>query len=145
MIRKEPERTGGGRRPLLATFVGNNRQMLNEIRDSLSHLRKLEGDGEVAGPGGAQLKSELSQSTPNLADKSAGSTGTGAKKGLEYHHKTLAEIRDSLRPFQTGNRPQATAGDSEVSPHKIKQVMALGVDEVRKFLIMKMFDSNLKL
>lgn len=106
--------------------------MLNEIRDSLSHLRKLEGDGEVAGPGGAQLKSELSQSTPNLADKSgaAGSgTSTGAKKGLEYHHKTLAEIRDSLRPFQTGNRPHASAGDSEVSRHKIQQVMALGVDE----------------
>ncbi|KAK7493110.1 hypothetical protein BaRGS_00015631 [Batillaria attramentaria] len=125
MIRKEPERGGGGRRPLLATFVGNNRQMLNEIRDSLSHLRKLEGDGEVAGPGGAPLKSELSQSTPNLADKSA----AGAKKGLESHHKTLAEIRDSLRPFQTGNRPQAAAGDSEVSRQKIQQVMALGVDE----------------
>ena len=67
----EPLRTGGGRRPLLATFVGSNRQMLNDIRDSLSHLRKaqLEGDGD--------LRSDLSQSTSNLSDKAP-------KKGLSF-------------------------------------------------------------
>ena len=131
MIRKEPER-GGGRRPLLAAFVGNNRQMLNDIRDSLSHLRKsqLEGDGD----GSMQLRTELSQSTPNLADKSNAPTGT--KKGLENHHKTLAEIREALRPFQTGrDRTQGSSG-GDVTRHKIQQVTAhLGVDEVRYFVI----------
>ncbi|KAK7108104.1 serine/threonine-protein kinase LATS1-like [Littorina saxatilis] len=124
MIRKEPER-GGGRRPLLAAFVGNNRQMLNDIRDSLSHLRKsqLEEDGE----GGMQLKTELSQSTPNLADKSGAAGGT--KKGLENHHKTLAEIREALRPFQTGRNRSQGASDGDVTRYKIQQVMLLGVDE----------------
>lgn len=130
MIRKDPDR-GGGRRPLLATFVGNNRQMLNEIRDNLSHLRRnvLEGDGEGTGGGGVQpLKGDLSQSTPNLADKAAVAVPSGPKKGLEYHHKTLAEIRDSLRPFQTVNRGQS-GNESETSRQKIQQIMALGVDE----------------
>lgn len=140
MIRKEPER-GGGRRPLLATFVGNNRQMLNEIRDSLSHLRKsqTEADSEMP-PSNMHLRTEMSQSTPNLADKStitssASSAGTpsGAKRGLEYHHKTLAEIRDSLRPFQTGNRTQS-GEDVDISRNKIQQVMmTVGVDEVGHF------------
>ena len=131
MIRKEPER-GGGRRPLLAAFVGNNRQMLNDIRDSLSHLRRsqLEGDGE----GGMQLRAELSQSTPNLADKS--STHTGTKKGLENHHKTLAEIREALRPFQTGRDRTHGSNDGDITRLKIQQVMGrLGVDEVRSFVI----------
>lgn len=134
MIRKDPDR-GGGRRPLLATFVGNNRQMLNEIRDNLSHLRRnvLEGDGEGTGGGGVQpLKGDLSQSTPNLADKAAVAVPSGPKKGLEYHHKTLAEIRDSLRPFQTVNRGQS-GNESETSRQKIQQIMALGVDEVSIF------------
>ncbi|KAL8611438.1 hypothetical protein ACOMHN_014493 [Nucella lapillus] len=126
MIRKEPER-GGGRRPLLAAFVGNNRQMLNDIRDSLSHLRKsqLEGDGDVQG------KTELSQSTPNLADKAA--TPIGTKKGLENHTKTLAEIRETLRPFQNAaggrDRPQGS-NDGDVTRSKIQQIIAnIGVDE----------------
>ena len=132
MNRKEPER-GGGRRPLLAAFVGNNRQMLNDIRDSLSHLRKsqLEGDGDSGGM--QQLRTELSQSTPNLIDRSA--TPTGTKKGLENHTKALAEIRETLRPFQTGrDRPQGS-NDGSVSRSKIQQVMALGVDEVSYSLV----------
>lgn len=102
MIRREDRTGGGGRRPLLVTFVGNNRQMLNEIRDSLSHLRK--NDLDLCNDLSAlQLKPELSQSTPNLPEKSAGSKMT---RRDNQHDKTLAVIRDSLRPYQ--NAPSTT-------------------------------------
>ena len=103
-----------GRRPLLVTFDGNNRQMLNEIRDSLSHLRKNDVEGQYSdhllhpqssGPQiPASLKHDLSQSTPNLLDKPSGSVGSQGSKMTRRdntHHKTLAVIRDSLRPYQT--------------------------------------------
>ncbi|CAL1528930.1 unnamed protein product [Lymnaea stagnalis] len=148
MIRKEPDRPSqGGRRPLLVTFVGNNRQMLNEIRDSLSHLRKndLEGYNDLSN---LQLKPELSQSTPNLLEKSAGSKMT---RRDNQHHKALAEIRDSLRPYQnasngpsngasggsggsdnsstTSSTSSHTASDAEVSSSKVQQIMQYGFDE----------------
>ena len=68
---KPPDRSntggggGSGRRPLLSTFEGNNRQMLIDIKDSLNHVVKKNPTGADVG----QLdKSELSQSTPNLLD-----------------------------------------------------------------------------
>lgn len=97
--------------------------MLNDIRDSLSHLRKsqLEADGE----GIMQGKSELSQSTANLIDKS----GTGAaKKGLENHHKKLAEIREALSPYKAPPKLEHNS-DSDVSRNKVLQIMTMGVDE----------------
>ena len=108
MIRKELSADRpGGRRPLLVTFVGNNRQMLNEIRDSLSHLRKhdLEGFNDVSG---MQLKTELSQSTPNLLDQKS-ATGSKMTRRDNQHHKALAEIRDSLRPYQNHSQVIANA------------------------------------
>ncbi|RUS81120.1 hypothetical protein EGW08_011106 [Elysia chlorotica] len=99
-----------GRRPLLVTFDGNNRQMLNEIRDSLSHLRKNDVEAQYSEhllhppSSGGQFKHDLSQSTPNLLGKSNGSAGGQANKMTRRdttHHETLAVIRDSLRPYQT--------------------------------------------
>lgn len=106
MIRKEPDRPGG-RRPLLVTFVGNNRQMLNEIRDSLSHLRKNDLEGYADG---LQLKPELSQSTPNLLEQKPASSKISRRDN--QHHKALAEIRDSLRPYQNAPQSGAAAGTS---------------------------------
>lgn len=145
MIRKENERSG--RRPLLLTFVGNNRQMLNEIRDSLSHLRKndLEGCSEFSS---LQHKLDLSQSTPNLLEKSSGSKMT---RRDNQHHQALAEIRDSLRPYQnTSSGPVSggsggsssdnsssasstsshAASDAESNMSKVQTIMQYGFDEV---------------
>uniref|UniRef100_A0A0B7AYS4 non-specific serine/threonine protein kinase n=1 Tax=Arion vulgaris TaxID=1028688 RepID=A0A0B7AYS4_9EUPU len=155
MIRKEIDRPGtGGRRPLLLTFVGNNRLMLNEIRDSLSHVRRndLEGCHDFSN---LQLKTELSQSTPNLLEKST--VGKMTRRDNQ-HHKALAEIRDSLRPYQnasTGatnsvggsggssssgggsshNSSSAsstsshTTSDSENNASKVQMIMQYGFDE----------------
>ncbi|XP_074647480.1 serine/threonine-protein kinase LATS1-like isoform X2 [Tubulanus polymorphus] len=142
MIRKEGER---GRRPLLSTFVGNNRQMLQEIRDSLSHhLRRAEQQ---------PLRPELSQSSPNLVDNEL-STGAAASPGnnnnaggqqnankmtrLGYHQKALAEIRKSLKPFATGDseNEQLAANvihlgmDSlSVNQSMLQQMVSMGYDE----------------
>lgn len=122
-----------GRRPLLSTFVGNNRHMLQEIRDNLSHLRKNQ-EGNAADL--ANIKPELSQSTPNLVDKSAAKM---TRLDL-YHQKALAEIRDSLRPFQTVSDTSSTAssssssqanGDIDVNKQMLQQLVACGIDEVR--------------
>uniref|UniRef100_A0A0B7AW07 non-specific serine/threonine protein kinase n=1 Tax=Arion vulgaris TaxID=1028688 RepID=A0A0B7AW07_9EUPU len=150
MIRKENDRpVAGGRRPLLVTFVGNNRQMLNEIRDSLSYLRKndLEGYNDFSN---LHLKPELSQSTPNLLEKSAGSKMT---RRDNQHHKALAEIRDSLRPYQNasngpisgtgggsgGGSSDNSSSASSTSSHaaseaesnfeKVQKIMQYGFDE----------------
>ncbi|KAI8792121.1 Serine/threonine-protein kinase lats1 [Biomphalaria glabrata] len=150
MIRKEPDRpSAGGRRPLLVTFVGNNRQMLNEIRDSLSHLRKndLEGYSDLSN---LQHKPELSQSTPNLLEKSAGSKMT---RRDNQHHQALAEIRDSLRPYQnatngpsngvsgagsTGGSDNSStnsstsshaASDADATSMRVQQLVQYGFDE----------------
>jgi hypothetical protein len=115
--------------------MGNNRQMLNDIRDSLSHLRKnqLESDGEGGGSavGGVLSKSDLSQSTPSL-DKS----GTGApKKGLENHTKTLAEIREALNPFKAQPKPKgeppSASSDGDTIRSKVQHIVSvMGVDDV---------------
>ncbi|CAG5123113.1 unnamed protein product, partial [Candidula unifasciata] len=151
MIRKETDRPStGGRRPLLVTFVGNNRLMLNEIRDSLSHLRKHDLDGSSP-MSNLQLRPELSQSTPNLLEKSAGNKVT---RRDNQHHKALAEIRDSLRPYQnvssvTGGGAGGGSGgssadnssssasstssratnDADSSSGKVEQIMQFGFDE----------------
>ncbi|GFS17568.1 serine/threonine-protein kinase LATS1-like [Elysia marginata] len=177
MSRKDPAaaRPGpNGRRPLLLTFDGNNRQMLNEIRDSLSHLRKNDVDGPYSDHLGhpasssglqvpASLKQDLSQSTPNLLDKPSSSVGGQGSKMTRRdttHHKTLAVIRDSLRPFQTdascstngvpslhngtgggggsdnssvasSTSSYATSSDLEPSPSKVQAITQHGFEEVR--------------
>ncbi|KAK3712498.1 hypothetical protein RRG08_002828 [Elysia crispata] len=160
-----------GRRPLLLTFDGNNRQMLNEIRNSLSHLRKDDVEGQYCdhllhpSSSGAQLpaslKHDLSQSTPNLLDKSSSSGGGQGNKMTRRdttHHKTLAVIRDSLRPYQTdagctsngvpslhngtsggggsdnssvasSTSSYATSSDPEPSPSKVQAITQYGYDE----------------
>ncbi|KAH9488777.1 Serine/threonine-protein kinase lats1 [Bulinus truncatus] len=123
--------------------------MLNEIRDSLSHLRKndLEGYNDLSN---LQHKPELSQSTPNLLEKSAGSKMT---RRDNQHHKALAEIRDSLRPYQNAsNGPNSgasgagsaggsdnsstnsstsshAASDADATSSKVQQLVQFGFDE----------------
>ena len=119
---------GEKRRPMLSTFVGNNRQMLTEIRDSLSHLRKTPGDGSrpdhVQGFGENQL-----------APPPAGGVGG---KGRHYTQMALAEIKQSLEGFQV-NEPNSSGlafpngYDLEVQPvseHLLRQLMQMGYDEV---------------
>ena len=51
--------------------------------------------------------------------------------GLENHRKTLAEIQESLRPYQTSGGSRTSDADAPLRK-KIQMVMRLGVsDEVR--------------
>ena len=118
MIRRENESAGLPRRPLLSTFVGNNRQMLVGVRDSLSHLNPQEiANGEGTSPNspnsnssaspssarGSGAAGEISQSTPNLngTGGSSGSGGSGRSLSRsEYNQSAMASIRESLMGFQ---------------------------------------------
>lgn len=135
MIRKEGE---SGRRPILATFVGNNRQMLQEIRDSLSHhLRpqqdaKLDGQQQQQQQGQARGDGSISQSTPNL--------NGSRNKRFEYNQTAMAEIRKSLDGFQISESPNSHINhcvpnglDMEIPVNKrmLQQLIRMGHDEVR--------------
>lgn len=93
MNRKEADRT---KRPKThpGTYVGNNRQMLQDIRDSLSHVRKPP-NVEVSKVESMQLKVESGSSSSNSDPR----TGGGIFKSSAYRQNALAEIRNSLLPF----------------------------------------------
>ena len=104
--------------------------MLQEIRDNLSHLRKQEGGNADL----SSFKPELSQSTPNLCDKSGGKMTRLDK----YHQKALADIRDSLRPYQTpasdssstGSSGCQASGDADVNKTMLYNLVSCGIEEV---------------
>lgn len=93
MNRKETDRIA---RPKThqGTYVGNNRQMLQDIRDSLSHVRKPPST-EASKVESMQLKVESGSSSSNSDTR----TGGGVFKSSAYRQKALAEIRNSLLPF----------------------------------------------
>ncbi|CAH1799139.1 unnamed protein product [Owenia fusiformis] len=111
-----------GRRPLLTTFTGNNRQMLQDIRDNLSHIRKnqqLQQQGEGGKTEPMQIKPDLIQNATNA--------NTNAKMSrLGYNQFALAKIRDSLQPYQNG-----LEGGENVLVDKLMlhQIIAMGYDE----------------
>ncbi len=76
---------GPGRRPLLSTFEGNNRQILFALNDSLNQVVKKTPNGNIPATAGAGAmdhmspKSELSHSTPNLlVDSNKNANGAAA-------------------------------------------------------------------
>lgn len=133
MIRKE-----GGRRPLLV--AGNHRQMLQGIKENLQHIHIKDQQGENNKPSGMQIKVDLSQSTPNLMEKSNG----GVKSDrLNYTQQALDQIRQSLEGYQI-DEPTSTSGlpvnfallnrlDVESTPvnkHYLQQLKSMGYEEV---------------
>ena len=141
----------------MATFVGNNRQMLNDIRDSLHHIRKAQLEAADCFHSPTPSPNQLHRSL-DIVDKSTSSISAtttvinatlpvssssvtlhGTKKGLENHHKTLEEIRKTLQPYQTNQcRNHIKLPTNEhMSRLNVQQIMAIvGVDEVRFMSVM---------
>lgn len=119
-----PPNGGAGRRPLLLPL--HKRAMLHEIRDSLSHLQQPQQPQQQEQ---AALSKELSQSTPNLAQKSS---------RLGYNQKALREIREDLRGLEISDGPatQNNFGFNGVNPHVsedlVQKLMAMGYEEETK-------------
>lgn len=109
------------RRPILDTFVGNNRQMLQNVRDSLinSLQKKQTDDGS---------------DTSSNPDKSSKMTrGT--------HEKALEEIRNSLKPheIQTANSDgiNGELENTQVTRQTIQMPpQSWSHDEVTRWLVM---------
>ncbi|KAK3098523.1 hypothetical protein FSP39_020302 [Pinctada imbricata] len=107
MLSRKDDLRQGGRRPL--AMSGQNRQMLHNLHESLSHLHVKEGPqkGGENGEGTQGLKPELSQSTPNLIEVKSTREG--------YNKKALATIRSKLRPFQTDRNEDNNANNTNAS------------------------------
>jgi hypothetical protein len=74
-----------GRRPLVINNLG--RQMLNDIRNSLSHHLKTTQDSE-------------SEMSPNISSKPIPAPAKSRSK--TYNQQAMEAIHNSLRPFQHG-------------------------------------------
>ena len=141
-----------GRRPLLLTNDGYDRHMLQNIRDNLSHVVQLQ-DGSTVTPATLAAaattcrphdasssngqpvqigKPDVSQSAPNLSGATAERTpSAGRMTRFGYNKKALAQIRDSLRPYE--NTDLQSAYNLELSEDLktlLHQLQIMGYDEV---------------
>ncbi|MEE6517332.1 hypothetical protein FKM82_027495 [Ascaphus truei] len=95
-----------------SNYMGNSRQMLLEIRESLRHLPK---------PSNA---AKAEQGAPKAEDPRQ---GRNPPKFVTYH-KALAEIRNSLLPFANASG-SSQRGGSEVNRQMFHDLQAAGFDE----------------
>lgn len=125
-----PNNGGAGKRPMLLPL--HKRAMLHEIRDSLSHhvRNKLQQQDQ------ATISKDLSQSTPNLAQKGDQRKGTSR---LGYNQKALREIREGLRGLEISEGPATESAhnnhgfngtDSRVDEDLVQKLMVMGYDQV---------------
>lgn len=109
--------------PSATTFVGNQRQMLQEIRESLSHLKKSEHSVNASRHDSMQIKQDsLGLSVSNHGNGASTSNTSKPTRSTGYRQKALAEIRNSLLPYAagtgepTGNgTPTSASGSSSPS------------------------------
>lgn len=154
--------SGQGRRPLLATFEGNNRQILQGIRDNLSHVLnknqlpqsnppnkndmqiKANGPGKVDGVPAAGAG--IQPGTPGQAAASS-----RQPKGLEYNQKAMATIRQELKgyhitePANGGINPASVLNNGydvdmlPVNEQFVRSLVTMGYDEVGCLLSKRRF------
>ncbi|XP_070568259.1 serine/threonine-protein kinase LATS1-like [Ptychodera flava] len=107
------------------TYVGNSRQMLKEIRESLKHLQipeQIPGSSKTSSP----LRGSSSDTQP------ADATRQRQPTKFSSHQKALDKIRTSLQPyenaFQNGLDPTG-ATPAQVNRAMVHQLMQHGYDE----------------
>ena len=156
MLRPEGDAGGQGRRPLLATFEGNNRQILQGIRDNLSHV--LSKNSPNQGQGTHPANRTDMQIKAGAAAKAEGPHGAGAglqpgnpgappatvakpNERLVYNQKAMASIKQDLRGFQISEPPNGGVNpvvmrngyDIESMPVQephLRSLVSMGYDEV---------------
>jgi hypothetical protein len=112
--------------------------MLETIRDSLSHVRTGSPQDQFHARGDqAQLRTDLSHSTPNLIEKvDRNTSGNGNRMTrIVYTQKALAEIRNSLKPFKNQDEAcfDVARQDLDLSPigrQTLQELLQLGYDTV---------------
>ena len=117
-------------------FVGNSQQMLRDIKQSLRHLKR---QPEQQRP----ETTRISQQPATSAGCNSVTVGQHAEPNATRpmaqnpnrrisHAKALAEIRSSLKPFETTESGYSSCSESGESVNKqfLNQLKALGFDEV---------------
>lgn len=116
-------------------FVGNSQQMLRDIKQSLRHLKRqpeqqrpettriLQQPATSAGSSSVTV----GHAEPNAARSMAQNPSRRISRA-----RALAEIRSSLKPFETTESGYSSCSESGESINKqfLSQLMAMGFDEV---------------
>lgn len=116
-------------------FVGNSQQMLRDIKQSLRHLKR---QPEQQRPEATRISQQPATSAGSNA-VIVGHAEPNATRPMAQnpnrrisHAKALAEIRSSLKPFETTESGYSSCSESGESINKqfLSQLKALGFDEV---------------
>lgn len=122
------------------TYVGNSQQMLRDIRQSLMHLRRQPEQRQepprisqqsAAAPSSNAATTVVQESTTQ-ANATRPIAHNQNRRGMS-HAKALAEIRSSLKPFETTESGYSSCSESGESINKqylMSQLKAMGLDEV---------------
>lgn len=121
------------------TYVGNSQQMLRDIRQSLMHLRRQPEQRQepprisqqsAAAPSSNAATTVVQESTTQ-ANATRPIAHNQNRRGMS-HAKALAEIRSSLKPFETTESGYSSCSESGESINKqylMSQLKAMGLDE----------------
>lgn len=130
-----------GEQPKPKIFVGNHQQMLRDIKQSLKHLtRQPEGRNPqqtaASSSTGPRKNATVVESTAQGSGAVNKTMVHNPNRRFSGHAKILAEIKSSLKPFETpeSGYSSCSEGPSCTSPESInKQVLdqlrAIGLDE----------------
>lgn len=114
-------------------FVGNSQQMLRDIKQSLRHLkRQPEQQRPEATRISQQPATSAGSNSVTVGEPNATRPLAQNPNRRISHAKALAEIRSSLKPFETTESGYSSCSESGESINKqfFSTLKALGFDEV---------------
>lgn len=117
------------RRQIPPTFVGNQQQMLRDIRENLRHLHR-----QSPKPQGSEGAKVCGSEAPN-GNRQQNRRISG------QHQKALAEIRSSLEPYATSESGYSSCSECStpsadgINRQYLNQLKAIGYDEVSRLLL----------
>lgn len=116
-------------------YVGNSQQMLRDIKQSLRHLSR-QPEQRPEAPRISQQPASSSSNVATVAEippqANASRTMTQNPSRRTFTARALAEIRSSLKPFETTESGYSSSSECGESMNKqfLSQLRAMGLDEV---------------
>ena len=135
-----------GEQPKPKVYIGNQQQMLRDIKQSLKHLTR---QPEVRATQQTVASNTISKVNSTGVEATAQASGlvNVANKPMVHnpnrrfsgHTRALAEIRSSLKPFETPESGYSSCSESPsctqpvgetINKQALEQLRAIGLDEV---------------
>ena len=134
-----------GDQPKPKVYVGNHQQMLRDIKQSLKHLTR---QPEVRTTQQTVASNTISKINSTGVEQTAQASGVNVSnkpmvhnpnRRFSGHARALAEIRSSLKPFETPESGYSSCSESPsctqpvgetINKQVLEQLRAIGLDEV---------------